>query len=148
MHRLSTVILALFSLATFLPAADWPCWRGPDGLGVSLEKSLPTKWSKQENVAWKADLPGKGASSPIAAGDRIYLTTQMPDTALHVLAINRANGQVLWTKKSAVAKFTPIVSIIWLHPHRHPMDNSSGPCSARVTSPVWTAMEKSFGSAI
>ncbi len=77
---------AAFLLATILPemsAADWPCWRGPDALGVSAETNLPVAWSRQKNVAWTMELPGQGASSPIVLGERVYLTTQTPDNALH-----------------------------------------------------------------
>src|SRR4051812_24330547 len=61
-------------------AADWPCWRGQDGLGVSTEKNLPTEWSKEKNIAWKIGIPGKGASSPIIVGDRAYVSTQTSET--------------------------------------------------------------------
>src|SRR5882762_7992089 len=77
-------------------AADWPCWRGTDGLGVSSERNLPSSWSKTEHVAWKVAIPGRGASSPIAVGDRIYMTTQTADSGLHVLAFDRRSGQRLW----------------------------------------------------
>lgn len=58
-------------------AHDWPHWRGPQADGVSSEKALPTRWSATENVAWKAPLGGLGISTPIAAGDRIYVTSQL-----------------------------------------------------------------------
>ena len=76
--------------------ADWPCWRGPDGLGVSPEKNLPVSWSKETNLLWTAEIPGKGVSSPIVVGKRVYLTTQMPDTGLHALAMDSSNGKLLW----------------------------------------------------
>src|SRR6476619_3227935 len=66
-------------------AADWPCFRGPDGLGVSSEKGLPLEWSKEKNVAWSVPLPGKGASAPVIVGNRVYVTTQTEDLGLHVL---------------------------------------------------------------
>ncbi|HUR46403.1 MAG TPA: PQQ-binding-like beta-propeller repeat protein [Candidatus Saccharimonadales bacterium] len=80
-------------------AADWPCFRGPDGLGVSAEKGLPLEWSKEKNVAWSIPLPGKGASAPVIVGNRVYVTTQTEDLGLHVLAIDRANGAVLWDQE-------------------------------------------------
>src|SRR5689334_7145659 len=67
LHGLLFIITLLVATAY---AADWPCWRGPDGLGVSLEKNLPISWSKESNIVWTADIPGKGASSPIVAGAR------------------------------------------------------------------------------
>lgn len=77
-------------------AADWAGWRGPDGLGVSSEKGLPVTWSKDQGVAWKVAIPGKGASSPIVVGNRVYLTSQTADNGLHVLAIDLKDGKILW----------------------------------------------------
>jgi outer membrane protein assembly factor BamB len=58
-------------------AADWPQWRGPNGSGIADEKNLPERWSATENVAWKAELSGQGASSPIVAADRVFVTSQI-----------------------------------------------------------------------
>ena len=85
-------------------AADWPCWRGPDGLGVSPETNLPVAWSKERNIAWKLVLPGKGASSPVVVGDRVYLTTQSQDTGLHLLAVNGKSGELVWDREIARGK--------------------------------------------
>ena len=41
----------------------------------SAAASPPTHWSATTNVAWKRDLPGRGWSSPIVWGQRIFLTT-------------------------------------------------------------------------
>lgn len=54
---------------------NWPQFRGANSLGVSNNTNLPDHWSTTENVAWKADIKGRGWSSPIVWGDRIYLTT-------------------------------------------------------------------------
>ena len=58
----------------FCPAGDWPQFRGPGGAAVSDETGLPVKWSATENVRWKAELPGRGVSSPVIAGGRVYVT--------------------------------------------------------------------------
>jgi hypothetical protein len=58
-------------------ASDWPQWRGPHGSGVSDERDLPVRWSATENLSWKADLGGVGVSSPIVAGDRVFVTSQI-----------------------------------------------------------------------
>jgi len=88
------------------PGADWPCWHGPDGLGVSKEKTLPEQWSKEESIAWKVALPGKGASSPIITGNRVYVTSQTADTGLHVIAIDRDKGEPLWDKEIGRGKLS------------------------------------------
>lgn len=96
--------LSYCALSIALHAADWPSWRGPNGLGVSSEKNLPTRWSSTENIAWKTDLPGQGASSPIVFGQRIYLTSQTDDSGLHVLAYDRKSGALIWDREIAMGK--------------------------------------------
>jgi outer membrane protein assembly factor BamB len=84
-------------LVASLPALcdNWPAWRGPDGLGTAPE-SLPTRWSRTENVKWRIDLPGPGNSTPIVWGDRIYLTQPKPAGVRALLAVHRATGKQLW----------------------------------------------------
>ena len=53
----------------------WPNWRGPNRDGVAPKSNPPVKWSEDENIRWKVEVPGKGSSSPIIWKDRIYLTT-------------------------------------------------------------------------
>ncbi len=59
------------------PALDsnWPQFRGPNAQGISTQGHLPERWSTTENVAWKAEIPGRGWSSPIVWGDRVFVTT-------------------------------------------------------------------------
>ena len=105
------------------PAAElaWPQWRGPLGTGFAPESDPPVEWSETKNVRWKVALPGKGHSTPIVSGDRIFLTTAIPVgellppkystapgthdgepvTQRHefvVLAIDRRDGKVVWQK--------------------------------------------------
>ena len=40
-----------------------------------MEKGLPDDWSATRNVLWKTPIPGRGHSSPVVWGDRIFLTT-------------------------------------------------------------------------
>jgi outer membrane protein assembly factor BamB len=56
-------------------SVNWPQFRGANSAGVADSSSLPTRWSITENVAWKAEIPGRGWSSPVVWGDRVYLTT-------------------------------------------------------------------------
>ena len=67
--------VALLAGSPALLAQDWPEFRGPNQNGVSDAKNTPTSWSETENVAWKTSLPGKGWSSPIVSGGKIWLTT-------------------------------------------------------------------------
>ncbi len=71
---LSSVML-LNSTAGSSAAPNWPQWRGPGGQGISTEKNLPTEWSATKNIKWKTPIAGRGHSSPIVWGNRIFLTT-------------------------------------------------------------------------
>ena len=56
------------------PLAEWPQFRGLTAGAVADDPSLPEQWSTTENVAWTVDLPGLGWSSPVVAGDHIFVT--------------------------------------------------------------------------
>jgi outer membrane protein assembly factor BamB len=77
--------------------ADWPWWRGPTLDGKSRDQSAPTRWSATENVVWKTPIPGRGHSSPVLWGDRLFLTTA-DETAQtqRVLAFDRRTGKPVW----------------------------------------------------
>jgi outer membrane protein assembly factor BamB len=60
-----------------LLAGDWPQWRGPHSQGISVETGLPVRWSRTENIAWKASLAGFGASSPIVTRGAVIVTSQI-----------------------------------------------------------------------
>jgi outer membrane protein assembly factor BamB len=105
MNRSALVLMtALVSChAPLAHADDWPEFRGPTEQGIVLTGTLPTTWSKDKNVAWKQQVPGKGWSSPIVAGGRVYLTTAVPnangDQSLRALCLDAANGDILWDKE-------------------------------------------------
>ena len=56
----------------------WPQFRGPGSTGVAEGSNLPDTWSTTQNVRWKTTIPGHGWSSPIAWGDRIFVTSVIP----------------------------------------------------------------------
>ena len=82
------IIIASITLAFIRPAtpvaqgADvhrhWHQWRGPLANGVATTANPPLEWSETRNVRWKTEIPGRGSSSPIVWGDRIYLTGAVP----------------------------------------------------------------------
>jgi outer membrane protein assembly factor BamB len=95
-------------LVCLLAAADWPGFRGPQGTGISPEHGLPVKWGPEENLAWKTKLPGPGASSPIAWGDRVFVTCftgyggadrksgDQSQLRRHLVCLERTSGKILW----------------------------------------------------
>lgn len=96
--KASTFVPALTCLAAFsLSAANWPSWRGPSQDQISPETKFPTKWSKTENVKWRAALPEAGNSSPIVWGDTVFVTQAVQDGKQRtVIAFDRATGKQLW----------------------------------------------------
>ncbi len=102
-------LLAFAALVTFavtVVAADWPQFRGPAGNGHAVSQKLPLTWNETTNVAWKAEIPGKGWSSPSLASGRLYLTTAVPANSeengpqdLAVLSVDAITGQLLWHAK-------------------------------------------------
>ena len=69
-----TIVLSGLMFQTSFAEVNWPCLRGGSG-GVVEDKVLPVSWSTTENVAWKVDILGRGWSSPVVWGDKIFLTT-------------------------------------------------------------------------
>ncbi|KPK97841.1 MAG: hypothetical protein AMK75_07210, partial [Planctomycetes bacterium SM23_65] len=92
------------------PGADWSRFRGPRGMGVSDAKGLPVSWSARENIVWKTEMPGPGASSPIVFGDRVYVTCytgyvvrrgaegSLEELKRHLIAVRLSDGRILWNK--------------------------------------------------
>ena len=103
------------------PLDQWPQWRGPLGSGVAPHASPPVQWSEDENVRWKAPIPGLGHSTPVVWGDLVFLTTAIPIgeelepqsgpahgahdnfASLHrqefvVLAVDGRDGEIAWRK--------------------------------------------------
>lgn len=104
MPRLSWSMLVAFAslvgVAASLQAENWPQWRGPHGNGISSEQDLPTTWSRTENVAWRAPLPGPGGATPIVWGDRVFVTSSVGEEegADLVLLCFSATGDEIWRK--------------------------------------------------
>ena len=80
--RLSLSICAgLVGALLFVPAraqaqnAAWPQFRGPESNPVGTHGKLADRWSRTENVEWSQEIPGRGWSSPIVTGGKVYLTT-------------------------------------------------------------------------
>src|SRR5256885_2011552 len=97
--RIRIIVLTLL-IASAAHADNWPAWRGPRLDGVPTEKgSFPLTWSDKENIVWKSAIPGKGHSSPVVWGDRIFLTTALEQEQKRVLlCLDRRNGKTLWER--------------------------------------------------
>jgi outer membrane protein assembly factor BamB len=91
---------AAVALALAAHADDWTQWRGPLGNGVAPDVKLPSKLDAQ-SIAWTIDLPGRGLSSPIIVGERVFLsaTSGARQDRLHVLCFNLADGSLRWERQ-------------------------------------------------
>jgi len=91
-------VLALcLCLLTSATAGDWMNWRGPFYNGSTDEANLPAKWTRTENIAWSAELPGAAAATPIIAGDRVFLSgVDAARDMLLATCLDRKTGKRLW----------------------------------------------------
>ncbi|MEE8584879.1 MAG: PQQ-binding-like beta-propeller repeat protein [Acidobacteriota bacterium] len=127
--RAFVLVIALGATLCCLPAQPasgqdgqyWPQWRGPLGTGVAPDADPPVEWSESKNIRWKLALPGKGHSTPIIWGDRVFITAAVPygsplepryDRApgahdsqpithhheFVALAVSRRDGKILWQR--------------------------------------------------
>ena len=106
--------------------ASWPHWRGPSDTG-SADADVPLTWSDTSNVRWKVEIPGRAFSTPVAWGNRLFLTTSIPtvkkasdsgasgggragggagsgeEHRFEVLAVDRDSGKILWQRTATTA---------------------------------------------
>ena len=123
--RFSLAVLMLLFCISNAPCGEtpehWTQFRGPGARGVAEGPNLPDRWSADENVAWKTDVPGRGWSSPIVWDDRVFLTTALSSDELEspkkglyfggnrpeppkvqeerrVICLDLSSGEVLWER--------------------------------------------------
>lgn len=128
------VFVAVFSMFPFSAwAENWPIFRGSQA-GVSDNKGLPTEWDTKKNVAWSINIPGRGWSSPVIWGDKIFLTSVIRDgkyedaakglyiggerakaaDVVHrwmVYCLDLNSGKIVWEREAAKGKPTMGVHI-------------------------------------
>lgn len=112
--------------ATSVEQPDWPNFRGSKFDSAS-GTSLPIQWSADQGIKWIAELPGRGASSPICFDDRIYLTSYtgygleakspgaIRDLRHHLICFNATSGELQWEREIAgtalVQKMNPELAL-------------------------------------
>ena len=128
----SIVLLVMLSYISQVGAQTWGQFRGDSGLGISESQALPVKWS-DDSVAWSADLPGQGNSSPAVNSTGVYITSQTRDMGLHVLAFSKINGEPMWSKKVGKGQLAA-KGPANLYAHRH---NAATPSPIVDDSNVW-----------
>jgi hypothetical protein len=126
MQKFLILPIALYLTAAVVRADDvadqWHQWRGPLASGMAPNGDPPLKWDDKTNIKWKRELPGRGASTPIIWGNRVFVlsaldtgkeadpkdipkpdpnfkTIPKPPTTYHrwlVLCLDRKTGDILW----------------------------------------------------
>ena len=88
-------------LANGAAAGDWTGFRGPLGNGVSDEVGLPVALDAKKHIAWRIDLPGRGLSSPLVVGNRVFVTASggTRQDQLQIICLNAADGSVIWQRQ-------------------------------------------------
>ncbi len=122
---ITAVLAAQAPPASPSTAHHWAQWRGPTTTGVA-PGDAPTRWDDKTNVKWATPIPGRGFSSPIVWGDRVFVTTAVPtgtpgagaggrrgggggnadanlEHRFDVLALDRVTGRVVWQRTAVVA---------------------------------------------
>ena len=124
MRVLPVMLVVIATAATASTFAAWPQWRGPLNTGMA-QGDAPLHWGDSRNVRWRLPIPGRGHSTPVVAGNRLFLTTAVPtgrvtarppgrsragggaddglEHRFEVLAVARDTGTVLWQRTAAVA---------------------------------------------
>lgn len=102
---------------------NWPQWRGPLGTGVLPQSNPPVEWNDRDktNIRWKTQIPGRGHSTPIVWGNRVFVTAAIPygeglpprfsnAPGAHdnmpvthrqrfvVVALDRSDGRIIWQR--------------------------------------------------
>ena len=98
MKRRFSCLLALSAITFSAPAENWPQWRGPFLNGSTTESNLPVRWSKTENVAWVAPLPGYSGATPVVWEDSVFVSSPDDQKNLLLLCLDRKSGAVRWQK--------------------------------------------------
>jgi outer membrane protein assembly factor BamB len=141
MRLLTTLLLASVAFAA---DSNWPQFRGPDARGVGAG-SPPIEWNGEsgKNILWKTEIPGLGHSSPIIWGDRIFVTSAVPESGdstlkvglygdikpvegegpqkFNVYCVDRKTGKILWERTAASGQ--PKIK-------RHPKSTHASPTPA------------------
>ena len=102
------IIITLLAVTGTTNAADWPQFRGPNGIATSPEINLPTGFSETSGLRWKVAIPGRGVASPVIVGSRAFVTSSSGkyDDHLHVICIDTASGAQLWHRQLAATGST------------------------------------------
>ena len=93
---LATVFLAAPGAAQEGETEHWPAWRGPTANGVSEATGLPVRFDPDANALWQVAPPGRGHSSPVVWGGRVFVSASITGEPIpgHAAPVHIRNGEV------------------------------------------------------
>ena len=102
MNRSLRSALAILTLTTLTATAAEPSWsrfRGPNGTGISEATTIPVSW-ENDDYRWRVELPGIGYSSPVVAGERVFVTSALEEDATQMIhCLRTTDGSVAWKRE-------------------------------------------------
>jgi outer membrane protein assembly factor BamB len=128
---LTFLLCSILFLSSVEAVANWPEWRGPFFNGMA-RGDAPATWT-EKNVKWRIDIPGRGHSTPVTWGDKIFLTTAIPlgeiprpapeeqgdggrrrgpgggagagiEHKFELICVDRKTGKIAWRRTTLVAR--------------------------------------------
>ena len=110
--------LALLLVSGSVGAQSPYGWRGPERNGIYPETGLLKEWPKEgPKMLWETLEIGKGYSSPVIVGDRLYVTGMNEDETREVFYAFSLDGRMLyktdygkpWTDTYPETRTTPTI---------------------------------------
>ena len=98
-----------YATSETVAGTDWKQFRGPDSTSVAFSSGFPTEWD-EKNIVWKSELIGRGCSSPIIVGDKVFVTSysgygesaekpgKLSDLQHHLFCFDRSKGSLVWQR--------------------------------------------------
>ncbi|MCM8532399.1 MAG: PQQ-binding-like beta-propeller repeat protein [Lentisphaeraceae bacterium] len=114
-------LISFFLILTILPIYsqdNWTRFRGKDGRGLS-STTLPKKLSIEKNRSWSIDLKGKGSSSPVIWGDKLFITAKTANGNIRLICLNNETGKETWSQELDSGDY---------HTHKYNNAAASTPC--------------------
>ena len=158
MYRWLGAVVVVLALTSEIQAKDWFDYRGPTTQGLSEAKRLPATWSETENVVWKIEIPGLGWSTPVIVGNRLFITTAVPEgneaQSLRAVCVDPRNGKILWNnelfrtegkveihKKNSHASASPLIDGDRVYVHFGPHGTAAIDFDGKV---IWKTSELTY----
>ncbi|MDP7275146.1 MAG: PQQ-binding-like beta-propeller repeat protein [Planctomycetaceae bacterium] len=105
MFHYARFLSLLFLVTATAHAQEWTRFRGPNGTGISDTKGIPAQWTSTD-YRWKATLPGTGLSSPVAWGNRVFVTAADTTTGRRsVTCLALDTGKLLWSRDESFSAY-------------------------------------------